>query len=287
MKKILALVMALVLMCLTFAGCGAKDNDEDAKNAEYLKVVEDLKKVEIEIDEENEDIKYIKEKGKLVVGITDFAPMDYQDAGSEEWVGFDADMAKGFAAALGVDVEFQLIDWGSKVMELDGKTIDCVWNGMTLTDEVTAAMDCTDAYLINAQVVVLNKDKADQYKTAEDCKALNFAVETGSAGEDMAKENGFNFTAVKDQATALMEVKSGTSDAAIIDLLMAGATIGEGTAYENLTYTAKLSSEKYGVGFRKGSGLKDALNAYFDATLANGLLEKVAVNYGVQESIAE
>ncbi len=287
MKKLLALVMALVLMCLAFAGCGAKDNDEDAKNTEYLKVVEDLKKVEIEIDEANEDIKYIKEKGKLVVGITDFAPMDYKVAGSEEWVGFDADMAKGFAAALGVDVEFQLIDWNSKIMELDGKTIDCVWNGMTLTDEVKAGMDCTDAYLINAQVVVLNKDKAEQYKTAEDCKALNFAVETGSAGEKMAQANGFKFTAVKDQATALMEVKSGTSDAAIIDLLMAGATIGEGTSYENLTYTAKLSTEEYGVGFRKGSGLKDALNAYFDATLKNGLLEKVAVNYGVQESIAK
>ena len=108
------------------------------------------------------DAAYVKEKGTLVVGITDFAPMDYKEEGSDEWVGFDADMAKAFAESLGVEVEFVEIDWDNKIMELDGKTIDCVWNGMTLTDEVTSAMECSNAYCKNAQVGVFPEDVADQ-----------------------------------------------------------------------------------------------------------------------------
>ena len=86
--------------------------------------------------DDGSDVDYVKEKGKLVVGITEFEPMDYQNE-SGEWIGFDADMAKAFAESLGVDAEFVVIDWDNKILELDGKTIDCVWNGMTLTDEVT------------------------------------------------------------------------------------------------------------------------------------------------------
>ena len=103
--------------------------------------------------ESNSDVAYIQEKGKLVVGITEFAPMDYKDA-NDEWIGFDADMAKLVAEKLGVDVEFVVIDWDMKVNELDSKNIDVVWNGMTLTEGVQAAMECTNAYCENAQVVI-------------------------------------------------------------------------------------------------------------------------------------
>mgnify|MGYP002898090386 FL=1 len=129
------------------------------------------------------DLDYVKEKGTLVVGITNFEPMDYQDE-EGEWIGFDADMAKAFGESLGVDVEFVEIDWDNKILELDGKTIDCVWNGMTLTEEVTSSMECTDAYLNNAQVVVLPADKADKYQDEKSLSDLSFAVESGSAGED-------------------------------------------------------------------------------------------------------
>lgn len=99
------------------------------------------------------DVAYIKDKGTLIVGITDFAPMDYKDE-NDEWVGFDADMAKIVADKLGVKCKFVEIDWDNKIMEINSKKIDVVWNGMTLTDEVTSAMDCTNAYCNNAQVVV-------------------------------------------------------------------------------------------------------------------------------------
>lgn len=272
LKKLLALVLAGA-MALTFAACGAKTETETAKT-------------ETETKTEQSDLEYIKEKGKLVIGITDFEPMDYKDADGN-WIGFDADMAKAFAKSLGVEAEFVEIEWSNKVLELNGKSIDCVWNGMTLTPEVTSAMDCTKAYCNNQQVVVVPADKADSYKTAESCKELSFAVEEGSAGEDMAKENSFNYTAVKDQATAVMEVASGTSDAAIIDSLMAAAMVGEGSGYESLTYTVGLNSEEYGVGFRKGSDLTEKLNEFFEAAKANGELEKTAEKYGVQAALVK
>ena len=141
-----------------------------------------------------------------MVGITEFEPMDYQDADGN-WIGFDADMAKAFAESLGVEAEFQVIDWDNKVMELDGKTIDVVWNGMTLTDEVTSAMECSNAYCNNAQVVVLPADVADQYPDAASLAELNFAVESGSAGcRPRPTPTALPTPRSPDQATALLEV---------------------------------------------------------------------------------
>lgn len=109
---------------------------------------------EFAASEEDSDVAYIQEKGTLIVGITEFEPMDFKDA-SGEWVGFDADMARLVAEKLGVEAQFVVIDWDNKIMELDSKNIDVVWNGMTLTAETTSAMACTNAYCNNAQVVVV------------------------------------------------------------------------------------------------------------------------------------
>ena len=276
MKKTLAIVLALVIVVgsiALFAGCGKKAEDATTAPAGETPTAES-------------DLAYVKEKGKLVVGVTDFAPMDYEDDNGE-WIGFDADMAKAFAESLGVDVEIIEIEWDNKVLELNNKTIDCVWNGMTIDDEVKAAMDVSVAYCNNAQTVIVNKDIADTIKGVEDCKELNFAVEAGSAGEKQAKANEFNFTPVKDQATALLEIKAGTANAAIIDSLMAAAMVGEGTAYEDLTYTISLTSEEYGVGFRQGSDLVAAINDFFKAATADGSMAKVAETYGVQAALID
>ena len=192
-----------------------------------------------------------------------------------------------FVSTDGGKAEFVEIDWDNKIMELDGKTIDCVWNGMTLTDEVTSSMACSDAYCNNAQVVIVPKDKADKYQTVDSIKELTFAVEAGSAGEDQAKALGLNYTAVKAQADALMEVAAGTSDAAIIDSLMAAAMVGEGTGYDKLTYTVGLNSEEYGVGFRKDSDLVAELNKFFADSKADGSMEKCAETYKVQAALAK
>ena len=284
MKKALAIILSIVtvLTCVTvLASCGdsvKNPSDTTASGATEADATTGGTAAE-------SDLAYVKGKGKLVVGITDFAPMDYKEKDSDEWIGFDADMAKAFAKSLGVEVEFVEIVWDNKLADLNGKNIDCVWNGMTLTEDVKAKMETSKPYCTNAQVIVVPADKAEQYATAEACKELSFAVENGSAGKDMAVENGFKYTEVTAQSDAVAEVASGTSDAAIIDLLMAGAMVGEGTGFAKLTYTAKLNSEDYGVGFRKGSDLAATLNDFFAASLADGSMEKVATQYGVQESL--
>lgn len=263
MKKIIAMVLAVMLCLGVLAGCASAKSSSAAADG---------------------DLAYIKQKGTLVIGITEFEPIDYQDE-KGNWIGFDADMASAFAESLGVKAEFVEIDWDNKIMELEGKTIDCVWNGMTLTPEVTSSMECSKPYCTNGQAVIVPKDVADQYQDTESIKELNFAVEAGSAGEAEVTALGASCTPVKTQADALMEVAAGTSDAAVIDYLMAAAMVGEGTSYADLTYTINLNSEEYGVGFRKGSDLASALNDFFAASYADGSMMKTAETYGVHGSI--
>ncbi len=257
MKKLFCVLTAALLMLGCLAGCGAPGKD---------------------------DLAYVQEKGTLIVGITVFEPMDYQDDNGN-WVGFDADMAKAFAKKLGVEAKFQIIDWDNKAFELEGKTIDVVWNGMTLTDEVKAAMDCSNAYCNNQQIVIVKAADADKYQTKDSVKDLKFAVEAGSAGKEQVEALGAEFVEVLDQATALSEVKAGTSEAAVIDSLMAAAMVGKGTGYADLTYTVGLNDEEYGVGFRKGSDLVKELNDFFKASYADGTMMAIAEKYGVQASI--
>lgn len=276
-KKLLALVLSAGMVA-SMAACGNTNSNGSASV--------DNKDASATAENTDSDLAYVKDKGTLVVGITDFEPMDYQDENGN-WIGFDADLASAFAESLGVDVEFVEIDWDNKILELDGKTIDCVWNGMTLTDEVTSSMSCTNAYCNNAQVVVVPSSEADKYQDTDSLKDLTFAVESGSAGEAQANELGLNYTAVTAQSDALMEVAAGTSDAAIIDSLMAGAMVGEGTGYANLTYTIGLNDEEYGVGFRKGSDLTEELNNFFKSSYADGSMEQIAEKYGVQAAVVE
>lgn len=276
-KKLLALVLAAGMVA-SMAACGNTNSNGSASV--------DNKDASATVENTDSDLAYVKDKGTLVVGITDFEPMDYQDENGN-WIGFDADLASAFAESLGVDVEFVEIDWDNKILELDGKTIDCVWNGMTLTDEVTSSMSCTNAYCNNAQVVVVPSSEADKYQDTDSLKDLTFAVESGSAGEAQANELGLNYTAVTAQSDALMEVAAGTSDAAIIDSLMAGAMVGEGTGYANLTYTIGLNDEEYSVGFRKGSDLTEELNNFFKSSYADGSMEQIAEKYGVQAAVVK
>ena len=277
-KKTMAVIMTAALM-LGLAACGSKGEVKE----EFGEQPEEMA---LETVAAVEDLKAIQDKGKLVVGITDFEPMDYKDE-SGKWIGFDADMANAFAKSLGVEAEFVEIEWDNKALELSSGNIDCVWNGMTLTDEVMSAMDCSNPYCNNAQIVIVPSDKADQYQTVESLKDLNFAVEVGSAGEQEAQANGLKYTSVQNQANALMEVAAGTSDAAIIDSLMAAAMVGEGTSYDKLTYTVGLNSEEYGVGFRKGSDLTDKLDEFFKSSYADGSMQKIAETYGVQAALIE
>ena len=299
-KKWWSLVLAMALaLSLTACGGGAAggassnadaqpegDAEEAAdvqEAAETAEGGEEAAEIE-EADNAVGDLQYVLDKGNLIIGITEFEPMDYQDTDGS-WIGFDAELAAAFAESLGVTPTFQLIDWDNKVFELNGKTIDVVWNGMTLTDEVRSAMECSAPYFNNAQVVIVPADAAEGLDSVEAVSGLQYAVENGSAGMEQAAANGFSYTEVMDQATALLEVSSGTADAAIIDFLMAKAMTGPGTSYENLAVTVSLNSEEYGVGFRKGSDLAEALNGFFRESYASGQMQEIAERYNIAEAL--
>ena len=253
MKKVIAFVLALTLIAACFTGCGKKDGS---------------------------DLSYVKDKGVLVVGITDYAPMDYKDENGE-WTGFDAEFARLVAKELGVEVEFFLLsDWGQKLYELETKNIDCVWNGMTITEEALLNASVSDPYVVNAQVIVMKADVVGNYTDTDSIKGLAFAVESGSAGEAALTDLGITeYVALQDQTSALMEVAAGTAEACVIDITMANAMTGEGTSYADLAPGISLTSEEYGVAFRKDSDITAEFNKIMAKLMADGTLQALADKY--------
>lgn len=287
MKKFLSLALALTL-CASLAACSSGGNTSGSNSGSDSTSGSGSGSSS---QTQTSDMQYVKDKGTLVVGITYFAPMDYKAEGSDEWIGFDADMAKAFAESLGVSVEFQEITWDYKVEELNSMAIDCVWNGMTLTDDVMAAMGTSMPYCTNYQTLVYAADKAADFEGLTSLEGLNIAVESGSAGEDAAQALGATTVPVQAQSNALMEVSAGTSDAAVIDVLMAAEMTGEGTSYADLVYSLNLNdaqgleSEEYGVGFRQGSDLVDAFNTFWAEKVADGTVLETATTYGLQDAV--
>ena len=226
------------------------------------------------------DLDSIKEKGKLVIGYTVYEPMNYTDADGS-FTGFDTELATAVCEKLGVEPEFVEINWDTKVVELDAKSIDCIWNGMTLTDDIMANTATTKAYAKNAQVVVV-KDGTDYASTA-DLVGKTVVAEAGSAGE-AAIEGDENlaqadYVSKSVQTDCLMEVAAGTADAAVLDLTLANAMIGEGTDYASLKIVDELNAEEYGVAFRKGSDVAAAADAAFDELKADGTMQALADKY--------
>ncbi len=255
MKKAFALVLAGMMMCACLAGCGEKFDSDKA---------------------------YLQQQGVMKVGITEYEPMDYKNENGQ-WTGFDAEFARLVGEKLGVEVEFMILsDWSQKFYELETKNIDAIWNGMSITEEVRLNTSCTDPYVINAQVLVMKKDQIGNYPDTDSLKDLRFAVESGSAGEAALMELGItDYIALQDQAGAMMEVAAGTSDACVIDLTMANAMTGEGSNYADLASGIALSSEEYGIGFRKDSDLTEEVNKIIDELLADGSLAKLAEKYSL------
>lgn len=266
-KKILAVLLAIAVVAATFVACSSANKGGGEETAPAA---------------QDSDFAYIQEKGTLIVGITDYAPMDYKVEGSDEWTGFDAELAQAVGEKLGLKVEFLEIEWDNKFLELQTKGIDCIWNGMTITEEVKLNTNVTEPYARNRQVVVMNKDKAADYSSVDSLKDLTFAVENGSSGQGAAEDNGLNATAVSAQSDTLLEVKSGSVDGAIIDSVMADAMTGEGTDYADLAVACVLSEEQFGIGCRKESDLKDKIDGALAELKADGTMQKLAEKYSVE-----
>ncbi len=244
MKRMLALVMAVVLCfgMMAFTGCGKKN--------------------------------------VLKVGMTEYVPMNYKDD-KGEWTGFDTEFAQKAAKQLGYDdVKFIIIEWDNKLNELASGAIDCIWNGMTISDDIKAGADVSDPYAKNAQVVVVNKNMQATY-TTDTLKTLKIAVENGGAAAGILEDMGIQYTPVKTQVDALTEVNTSASQACLIDITMANNMLVEGGNYANLVVAEELAEEEYGIAFKKGSDLTAKMNEIIKNFKADGTLEALGKKYEV------
>ncbi|MBQ6720931.1 MAG: transporter substrate-binding domain-containing protein [Eubacteriales bacterium] len=271
MKKLLALALAVMMACLITGIAAAEESDWD----------------------------YISGKGKMVVGMTLFAPMNYYEG--DEFVGFDTELTKAVGEKLGVEIEFVEINWDSKEIELNSKNIDCIWNGMCITPERKENMSMSNAYLYNTQAIVAKTDKmADLLANLE---GVNVVAEQGSTGEGKllgtieddetvvvsAKEffSKSNYTAVDSMAKALMEVKSGTADIALVDSVCALAMVGEGTDYADMSVNLdnNFGLQEYGIAFRKGSDVTEKVNEIIVELTKDGTVAEIAGRYGLTDAL--
>ena len=275
MKKLISMALAAG-MAVSLAACGGAASSAPVADSAASGAASTTEAAA------DSDLAYIQGKGKMTIGYTVYEPMNYTDA-EGNFTGFDTELATAVCEKLGVEPDFVEINWDTKIVELDAKSIDCIWNGMTLTDEIMANTACTKAYAKNAQVVVMKAD-ADYTSTA-DLVGKTVVAEAGSAGESAIQDDESlsqaDYISKSVQTDCLMEVAAGTADAAVLDLTLATAMIGDGTDYANLTIKDELNAEEYGVAFRKGSDAAAAVDAAFDELKSDGTMQKLADKYSL------
>lgn len=266
MKKLLAFMLSL-LCVFSLAACTARQTTDGADAAS--------------------DYDYIASNGKLVIGITLYEPMNYKDANGE-LTGFDTEFAQAVCAKLGLEPEFQVIDWDMKESELSSRNIDCIWNGLTVTEERRENMDFSTSYLTNKQCLVINSSNAGTYTDTASLASAMLSAEGGSAGEDAVSSDAnlsqASYTASDSQASALLALKSGNYDAIIIDYTLATASVGSGD-YADLMIVegVQLANEEYAIGFRLGSDMTAKVNAIIQELIDDGTLASLAEKYDMTE----
>lgn len=237
------------------------------------------------------DWEKISADGVFVVGCTIYEPMNYYEDDGVTLTGFDTELAEKVAELLGVKVNFQIIEWGNKYIELNTGKVDCLWNGFTSNcaddDGVqrSSKVDFSYAYLDNAQCVVMKSDNASSVSSAEDLASLSCAYEAGSAGATYATtvvtDENKRFP-VSSQTAAFTELLSGKVDFIVVDVLLANEMCGQGDFTSLTKVTAvEIETEEYSIGFRTGSDFTAKVNEAILTLLKNGELEALANKYGV------
>ena len=282
MKKLIALILSalMLVLCVACAAPAAPAAEATAADATEAPAAEAT-----EAPAADDDWSTIQASGKLVIGITEYEPMNYYDA-SGKLVGFDTEFAEAACAKLGLTPEFVVIDWDTKELELSSKKIDCIWNGLTVNEERKANMDFTTSYLKNQQVVVVLASDAAKYADVASFAGLTVVAEAGSAGAAAIAANmaDADFVEVQAQTDALLEVKTGKAAAAVIDLTMANAMTGEGTDYSDLTILPiEMPGEEYAIGFRVGSTATAQFNDIIAAFSTDGTFTTLADKYDLAD----
>lgn len=292
MKKFIAMLLCAVMCVFTLAGCGSSTgNEADSSEAQATEAVA-----------AESDWEEISAKGEMTIGMTLFAPMNYYDE-DNNFVGFDTELANAVGEKLGIKINFIEINWDSKEIELNSKNIDCIWNGMCITEERKQNMSISEPYLYNTQAIVMKADREDEIMS--DVSGLTVTAEQGSTGEGKidgsieddetvevsAKEYfaNANYVASDSMAKALMEVKSGTADLAVVDSVCALAMVGPGTDYEDLVVNLdnNFGQQEYGIAFRKGSDLTEKVDEAINELYEEGKVDEIAAKYGLEDMLVK
>ena len=291
MKKFIALLLAM-LMVMGMVACGAQEEVVEETTDVVEETVEETEEVVEETEEVDEpeiesDLAYVTENGKMLIGITIYEPMNYYDEAGN-LTGFDTEFAQAVCDKMGLAAEFVEINWDTKEVELAAKSIDCIWNGMTITEDRLANMSISDPYVKNAQVIVVKADS--ELAATADLVGKTVVAEMGSAGEAQITGEDANadlaqaeYVGLAKQTDCLMEIKAGTADAAVLDWTLAKSMVGEGTDFADLAIMegVELATEEYGIAFRQGSDVTAAVNAVIAELVADGILPALAEKYGL------
>lgn len=240
---------------------------------------------------EESDLKYVQDKGVMIIGITDFEPMDYMVDG--DWTGFDAELARLVCEKLGVKAQFQEISWAMKETELAGRSIDCIWNGLTWSEERAENMGMSDPYMLNRQVIVVGAGNAERFTEVASFKGASVAAESGSAGEELIQNvlGDAVYIEKEGQIDALTELLFGTVDAVVIDYTMAYYLINkEGSDFASLVILdnfVEAEEEYYAIACRKGSDMTDAVNAALKELKDDGTVDALADQYGLKDAVVK
>ena len=231
---------------------------------------------------------------RLVVGVTLFPPMNFQDE-QGNWTGFDTEFALLVGERLGLEVEFQIIDWSRKFLELRAGTINAIWNGMTanVVDAQTGRqryedVDFTYVYMLNQQAVVIRSARAGEFQSTEDLVGKIVAAEAGSAGATIATnavgESG-SLIGTTAQIDTFIEVNSGAVDFAMVDVILAEQMAGRGDLTDLMIAPIEMPAEVYAIGFSQGSPMVARVNEVIVSLYDSGELHRIAEKYGLETRV--
>lgn len=232
---------------------------------------------------EDNSLQKVLDSGKLVLGLDPtFKPMGYTDE-NDNIVGFDIDVAKEVCSRLGIELETYSVNWDTKEQDLNAGTIDCIWNGLSVSDERKKVMLMSEPYMKNEMVFVVNGSSDIASQT--DLAGKNIAVQNGSTAQetllasDVVTVNGATTTELATNVEALQQLELNMVDAAFLDSVVANYEIStSGKDYKVLP--DGLDPEEYAIGFRLGDqALCDKIEEVLHEMKADGKLAEISTNW--------
>ena len=294
MKKTIALIMSIALMLTIMGAVTSCDNSSTNSNSNNSTNNNDSADTSSGGNTEDTDTGNDSASGEtLICGVTEYEPMNYRDSNGN-WTGFDTEFAMLVGAKIGMEVEFQMIEWGNKFAELNSGAISCIWNGFTANADESdgtpriSLCSMSYSYMLNQQCVVVRADRAGDFTSIDDLVGKSAAVESGSAGETTAQElvgSSGSTVGAAAQINTFMEVKSGAVDCAIVDVLLARRIAGSGDYADLVIADIELDAEVYAIGFKTGSPLTALVNQAIRELYDDGTLPMLAEKYGLENNL--